>query len=647
VYFGWAILLIAQNPGLQYDEALLVLGSVHLLTSSRELTLPHDPNTWACVMDRCFPLMTVRYVGAIKEYICLPLFALFGASPWLLRLVSTALGAFGIWGIGRLAAAHIGGGIAAATAFIIAMHPAYVDLTVFDNGTVSIWMAAMGGLCLTLSRYLHRRDARCAMLLGIAAGMGVWARANFVWLLAAALGAAAIVLRRRLLVPFAHWRTGFAGGLIGGFPFLLYQVISRGGTFEAIGMFTTEESVATTLLKRAVLFSETLITDREHRAMWGGGSAPVWQSWVFATVTLAACVICLWKRGVWGRAVASTFALLGALLFSSRLLVSEHHLIALIPLAALITAIGFARLRMFAIPVAALYIGCAVYWQVAAVRGLARTGGVGQWSDAIFSVTSHLEQHHRAAETKILDWGLQNSIFVLSEGSVRSREIFADSTAERSGLGRPWIEEVRAGGVFLLNAPGNRHMPGASTAFLQALAQAGPNLKRRSFMQRNGAPYAEIIVVEPGTGQYPEGGAPSEGFILSTADPKAASRLEGFHQIEEGGWRWSRREFAVTLRSPPKRWTAGARLALELYIPDTVIQKLGAITLTARAGDRRLAPEVFSRPGRYTYVRVLDATMLQGETTRIDFWLDKALAPSMTDGRELGVIVSSASLEPN
>jgi len=63
VYFLWAALLILQNPGLQYDEALLVLGSVHMRHSVGEIPLPHDPDTWFCPFKRCLPLMTVRYVG--------------------------------------------------------------------------------------------------------------------------------------------------------------------------------------------------------------------------------------------------------------------------------------------------------------------------------------------------------------------------------------------------------------------------------------------------------------------------------------------------------------------------------------------------------------------------------------------------------
>jgi len=151
LYSFWAVLLILQNPGFQYDEALLVLGSVQMRHSPQEIALPHDPHSWVCPAGRCFPLMTVRYVGAIKEYLCLPLFAAFGPSAEIVRLVSMLLGALGIWGIARLIAEQVSPSAAAATAAILAINPAYVDLTVFDNGTVSIWMGAMGLLGLTLA----------------------------------------------------------------------------------------------------------------------------------------------------------------------------------------------------------------------------------------------------------------------------------------------------------------------------------------------------------------------------------------------------------------------------------------------------------------------------------------------------------------
>src|SRR5690349_14777047 len=60
LYCLLAIVQIRQKPGLQYDEALSVMGAVHLRHQPRqEFTLPHDPNTWIHVRSRWLPLMTV------------------------------------------------------------------------------------------------------------------------------------------------------------------------------------------------------------------------------------------------------------------------------------------------------------------------------------------------------------------------------------------------------------------------------------------------------------------------------------------------------------------------------------------------------------------------------------------------------------
>jgi len=97
-----AILFIQAKPGFHYDEAIDVLGSVHLRHSHADLTLPHSPGTWFCVKKHCFPLMSAPYIGAIKEYLCLPLFAIFGPSAEAVRLLAMTLGALGILGIAIL-----------------------------------------------------------------------------------------------------------------------------------------------------------------------------------------------------------------------------------------------------------------------------------------------------------------------------------------------------------------------------------------------------------------------------------------------------------------------------------------------------------------------------------------------------------------
>src|SRR6476469_8479763 len=108
---------IRQKPGLQYDEAMLVLGAVHMRhLPHEELNLAHDPNTWVRLRSRWFPLMTVRYVGAVKEYLAAPLFAFFGPRTSLIRLLSMGLGLIGIWGIASLLRAQAGARVAALAA---------------------------------------------------------------------------------------------------------------------------------------------------------------------------------------------------------------------------------------------------------------------------------------------------------------------------------------------------------------------------------------------------------------------------------------------------------------------------------------------------------------------------------------------------
>ena len=628
LYLLWSGLLIQANPGFQYDEGLMVLGSVHLLHSSGELTLPHDPDTWVCPRGFCFPLMTVRYVGAIKEYLALPLFALFGSSAEVVRILSMLLGAIGVWGIATLIGETVSLPAGAAVAGLIAISPAYVDLTVFDNGAIATSMAALGLVALGLSGYLRRQSAWAAFWFGCACGLGIWARANFTWLLAALLLASAVTLPRSMLrIPVRHWAAWVAGGVTAGLPFLAYQVVSKGGTLQALGMFVSHSTLSERLTSRWRMLAEVLLSDREHRAMWNGPELPGWQRWDVLGVVLAAALmaVCIRSKASGriqapARIAVLVFVILAGFLFSSRLEVAEHHLVLLLPIAAVVAVLGFSVLLLRyrqAWPLAALlalaYVGAALYWQVSAVQGLNRTGGVGQWSDAVYSLADTLQDQFQGREVKVLDWGLQNNLYVITGGRVRSREIYPDVT--------DWSSQVQAGGLFLLTAAGNRFFPEASLGFLAALKRDQPESTRYEALQRQGAGYAELFDVAPGT-----------AALLATG------QLEGFYPVEENRWRWTRKDFAVVSSSQ------GARLTLELFLPDYLLRKQGPITLSGQVNGHALPAETFTKPGPATWTREVPSAWLQPGSNRFAFSLDKALPPSPQDGRQLGLIVISATL---
>lgn len=85
-------------------------------------------------------------------------------------------------------------------------------------------------------------------------------------------------------------------------------------------------------------------------------------------------------------------------------------------------------------------------------------------------------------------------------------------------------------------------------------------------------------------------------------------------------------------------------LELQLWVPETSIQALKSLTLTASVGGSTLAPETYRKAGAYTYRRDVDPKLISGDAVRIDFQLDKTMPPGAADLRELGIVVTSAGL---
>ena len=132
--------------------------------------------------------------------------------------------------------------------------------------------------------------------------------------------------------------------------------------------------------------------------------------------------------------------------------------------------------------------------------------------------------------------------------------------------------------------------------------------------------------------------------VLNVADPDAAPQLlQGWHEVEYGGWRWTEKNFAVLMKVPAQEQQA--TLELKFTVPETSIARLRSITLRARIGPLALRAQTYSQPGSHTYTQPAPGAAMKGDTVRIEFQLDKALARGEVDSRELGVVVSSVSLE--
>jgi hypothetical protein len=120
--------------------------------------------------------------------------------------------------------------------------------------------------------------------------------------------------------------------------------------------------------------------------------------------------------------------------------------------------------------------------------------------------------------------------------------------------------------------------------------------------------------------------------------------IAGFYDVEANAWRWTARKFVVSFPQPVNADQKGAKLELQLYIPDSQIAKLGPVTLSADVDEHPLPSQTFSAGGQYTFARDVPPDALRSNLVPVIFTFDKAVPPSAGDGRELGAVVTMAAL---
>lgn len=138
---------------------------------------------------------------------------------------------------------------------------------------------------------------------------------------------------------------------------------------------------------------------------------------------------------------------------------------------------------------------------------------------------------------------------------------------------------------------------------------------------------------------------PELSSVVSAGDPAHAVQfVQGFYDIEQQSWRWTRSKFSVTLQAPGGAAQKGATLELKFVLPEAVFKKTGPITMTAVLDGNALPAEKFAKDGPQVFSRDVPATIFRGPSVNVEFSLDKFLAAGVVEERELGVIVQTAAL---
>jgi tRNA (mo5U34)-methyltransferase len=122
-----------------------------------------------------------------------------------------------------------------------------------------------------------------------------------------------------------------------------------------------------------------------------------------------------------------------------------------------------------------------------------------------------------------------------------------------------------------------------------------------------------------------------------------AELLDGWHELEEDRWRWTKRRFSAAWETEPG--TGGGTLRLEFFLPERLLTRVGRVGLAATVNGIPLERAEYCAAGRQLYERVVGTDVLDSGRVTVEFDLDSAIEPDDSDPRERGLIVSAVSLE--
>ncbi|MEO8129302.1 MAG: glycosyltransferase family 39 protein [Bryobacteraceae bacterium] len=219
-------LLMVQYPGAQYDEVLFI-SSIHA---------PAEIEYVAQTPFGQVPLMLMTYVGTLKAAIYAPVLLLAGSGHLTLRLPVLAFGAISIalffLALRRLTDTRV----AILASLLLATDAIYLLTCEFDWGPVALQHLLVTSALYTLVRFVQDKQARWLFAAAFCAGLALWDKALFIWLLAGFSVAALLIYPLELFRLARSPRfaaVSVIGFVLGAAPLLYYNVTHHWRTFAA------------------------------------------------------------------------------------------------------------------------------------------------------------------------------------------------------------------------------------------------------------------------------------------------------------------------------------------------------------------------------------------------------------------------------
>jgi hypothetical protein len=497
-----AIAMARQNlsaPGLYYDEAVFGGLAKDFVIGQKRLHMPGCETV--TMFNRRFPVFVQPYLGALKCWMLIPAFTVFGASLAVLRLTSVFWAMLAVLlfmlGIRR----WLGTWPAIAGGVLLTLDPAWFFLGVLD------WGAAVPALfCRCLAFYFgsvwwRNRNAGCLLLAGLFLGLGVFNKIDLL-VFVAATGIAALCFYAQDLwqaVRSRWWVT-----IAACFAFLLPIVITLPRMGKVLVVAEQNPSLADELKEKLHTLLALYDGSYFYRLINVGGLfntmydqpaalyVPLWLVSAFAIVAVAGFVRDKHRL----RAVG--FLLTSLILTTAGVLVLPgairiHHAILAFPFPQLIIVTAFALLwnatgkqfaqravRIAAIVSLVLLAATQVYAIAKTEKLIADTGGRGRWSNAL-DAFCHENKDRSDLVIASLDWGFNEQVAFLTDRPQLVEPFWAFPRYN----GRLPALPQRSGYIYLAHSP-EYSLFGYDVSYLNELQTSGEAVDIQPHSDRQG-----------------------------------------------------------------------------------------------------------------------------------------------------------------
>jgi 4-amino-4-deoxy-L-arabinose transferase-like glycosyltransferase len=434
------VLFARQNfsvPGLYYDEAVFAGMAKDFVTA--HVHGQHMPDHEAVTLSgRQFPLFVQTYLGALKSWLLIPAFQLFGATFAVLRASNVFWELIALLFVMLAARRWLGFDVAIIAGTLLAFDPTYFFVSTLDWGVAVPSFVCRCACFYFAIRWNQNRKIWHAFALGLFAGLGFFNKADFVVFLIALAAAALICYWRKLVSPLRQHSVSVAlacvGFAIGAGPMLvriprMFALTVSGPHPNAPGEFGVKLKTLFSMYD-GTHFYRLMNAGGVFERMYDGVSGPRTFFGIILVVTLFAFAFVFDKDRAKSRRalfliIAAILITLGVFLLPDAIRI--HHAVLVYPLPHLILAtlvVMFWKTRSqkkldYIIPaVIALVFVDLVAGNLHAINKteqlIQQTGGRGRWSETLNQFCR--ENRERSDVTVVsLDWGFNEQMIFLTD----------------------------------------------------------------------------------------------------------------------------------------------------------------------------------------------------------------------------------------